>query len=147
MQYGCQAFVSHIAGTRMIAQGGDGLSRGALNEGVMQGEDFLSFIPFHLSAVERDPKMIDWIRSWTDNKDNKTLFLTPDDWYERGRDIVGWSMRQDNHEVLIIKRGTFVWTPPPAVFNFVAIEELQKACIKRHDRTHIKLVPRLMTPL
>jgi len=35
MKYECQAFISHIAGTRMIARGGDGLSRGALNEGVM----------------------------------------------------------------------------------------------------------------
>jgi len=26
MKYGCQAFVSHVAGTRMIAQGGEGLS-------------------------------------------------------------------------------------------------------------------------
>ena len=107
----------------MIAQGGDGLSRGALNEGVMQGEDCISFIPFHLSAIEREPKLIEWIQSWIENKDNKTIFLTPDDWYERGRDIVGWSMRQDNHEVLIIKRGTFVWTPPPTVCN-VAIKEL-----------------------
>ena len=46
----------------MIAQGGDGLSRGVLNEGVMRGEDFLSFIPFHLSAFEREPKLMDWIR-------------------------------------------------------------------------------------
>ena len=29
------AIVSHVAGTRMIAQGTDGLSRGALNEGIM----------------------------------------------------------------------------------------------------------------
>ena len=55
-------------------------------------------------------------------------------------------MREDNHEIPISKRGTYVWTPPPAVCN-VAIEELRKACIKRHDSTHIILVPRLMTPL
>ena len=91
--------------------------------------------------------MIKRIQSWTEIKDNKNIFLTPDDWYERGHNIVGRSMREDIHEVPIITSGIFVWTPPPAVFNFVAIEELQKACIKRHDRTHIKLVPRLMTPL
>ena len=54
MKYECQAFISHIAGTRMIARGGDGLSRGALNEGVMWGKDYLSFIPFYLSALERE---------------------------------------------------------------------------------------------
>ena len=37
--------VVHVAGTQMIAQGTDGLSRGNLLEGVMKGEDFLSFVP------------------------------------------------------------------------------------------------------
>ena len=37
MKYICHAFISHVTGTRMIAQGGNGLSRGALNEGVMRG--------------------------------------------------------------------------------------------------------------
>lgn len=35
MQYGFQSVVSHVVGTRQIAQGSDGLSQGALNEGVM----------------------------------------------------------------------------------------------------------------
>eukprot|EP00978_Attheya_sp_CCMP212_P024148 scaffold75459_cov47-Attheya_sp.AAC.5 len=40
--------VSHVAGTRMIAQGTDGLSRGNLEKGVLgAGEDILSFILWH----------------------------------------------------------------------------------------------------
>ena len=146
MTYGCEAFISHVAETRMIAQGGDGLSRGALNEGVMRGEDFLSFIPFHLSAFEREPKLKEWVRGLVDTRDTKAIFLTPDDWFEKGHDIHGWTTRSDNHSVPIIRTGTYVWSPPPAACN-VAIEELRKSRIKRQDSTHIFLVPRLMTPL
>ena len=35
MQQGCKIHVSHVAGTRMIKQGSEGLSRGNLAEGVM----------------------------------------------------------------------------------------------------------------
>ena len=45
-----------------------------------------------------------------------------------------------------IKRGTLVWSPPPAACD-VALEELRKARIKRQDSTHIIVCPRLMTPL
>ncbi len=36
--------VVHVTGTRMIAQGMDGLSRGILLEGIVRGEDMLSFV-------------------------------------------------------------------------------------------------------
>lgn len=41
-----QLLVSHVSGDRMIAQGGDGVSRGSLNDGVMGGLPMISFIPF-----------------------------------------------------------------------------------------------------
>jgi hypothetical protein len=37
--------VSHASGTRMIAQGTDGVSRGLLHEGVTTGLDMLSLFP------------------------------------------------------------------------------------------------------
>ena len=49
----------HCAGTRMVAQGTDGLSRGDLLEGVMKGDDFLSFVPLHQSALARSPGLED----------------------------------------------------------------------------------------
>jgi len=49
--------VIHVAGTRMIAQRSDGVSRGALNEGVMNGKDMLSFVPLAKSATERSPAL------------------------------------------------------------------------------------------
>jgi hypothetical protein len=51
-----EIIVSHISGTRMIAQGADGVSRGLLTEGVTSGLDMLSFVPRHLTVIERDPK-------------------------------------------------------------------------------------------
>ena len=86
----------------MIAQGGDWLSRVALNEGVMRGEDFLSFMPFHLLAIEREPKLMEWVRKLVDSSDTKANILTPDDWFEKGHDLFGWTIRSDNHSVLII---------------------------------------------
>ena len=53
MTAGIKLHFIHVAGTRMITQGSDGLSRGNLSEGVMRGEEMTSFIPLHLSALER----------------------------------------------------------------------------------------------
>ncbi|KAL7572454.1 hypothetical protein ACA910_006630 [Epithemia clementina (nom. ined.)] len=41
-----------IAGTRMIAQGTDGLSHGDLVDGVLAGDAMLEFVPLHLSIPE-----------------------------------------------------------------------------------------------
>jgi len=87
VRYSCTLFVIHVSGTRMINQGTDGLSRGQLTDGVMDGEQMLSFVPIHLSTLERSPSMLDWIRSWS--IDSVTV-LEPIDWYERGHGISGW---------------------------------------------------------
>eukprot|EP00957_Ditylum_brightwellii_P157355 11976441-Ditylum_brightwellii.AAC.1 len=38
LQHGCKIHIIHVAGTWMIAQGTDALSRGNLDEGVMKGQ-------------------------------------------------------------------------------------------------------------
>ncbi len=43
-------FIVHVAGTRMIAQGTDGLSHGIILEGVMSGKNMLHFVPLAQSA-------------------------------------------------------------------------------------------------
>jgi hypothetical protein len=85
-KYGIVATVSHVSGKRMIAEGAEGLSRGLLNEGVMAGESILSFVPFHLPALDRSPAVFDWVQSWAGEK---VLTLEPEDWFERGHDLVG----------------------------------------------------------
>ena len=90
--YDTQIMVSHVSGKRMIAQGADGLSRGAENEGVLRGKDMMSFIPLHLSPFERSSTLLKWVRSWTPDD---IIVLQPQDWYVRGHDIIGGSNNED----------------------------------------------------
>ncbi len=56
MTYGMTLHIVHILGKRMIVQGMDGCLRGSLMEGVMAGQDMLSFIDLACSAVKRHPR-------------------------------------------------------------------------------------------
>jgi hypothetical protein len=86
MQEGAKIIVSHILGECTKAQGTDGVSRGQLKKGVLVGKDMLCFIPFHLFAVQRSPKVEPWIRSWLREESE---LLQPEGWFERGHDILG----------------------------------------------------------
>jgi len=67
MDVGLSIHMVHIAGTRMIAQGTDGLSRGMMCEGVLAGKDMLHYIDIAKSASQRHPPLIDFVRSWTND--------------------------------------------------------------------------------
>lgn len=140
-KYSVNAIVLHVAGTRMIACGGDGVSRGNTNEGVMSGATLLSFIPLHLTAIERAPELEIWLKNWL-GPDSSVL--KPIDWFERGHDITGWKMCSDNFWRPTFEQGKYIWVPPPGAAG-VAIEELRKARIKRQESTHVFVVPRLLT--
>jgi hypothetical protein len=68
--------VIHMSGKKMIAQGMDGSSRGSLMEGVMTGCDMLVFVDLAHTAIERNPPLLDWVRTWT--KLSKLEPLTPE---------------------------------------------------------------------
>jgi hypothetical protein len=142
MKYRCKAIVSHVSGERMRGQGTDGVSRGQLKEGVTAGKEMLSFIPFHLSAIDRSPDVEPWLRSWLGPS---AEVLTPNGWFERGHDILGGKVDSKGFWRNHIKPGVFIWSPPPAAAQ-VALEELRKARIKRQDSLHVFVVPRLMKP-
>ncbi len=63
-------------GTRMISQGTDGLSQGNLTEGVLAGILMLCFVPLHLSAMDRQPKLLSWICDWS-NSPNQLHYTLP----------------------------------------------------------------------
>jgi hypothetical protein len=140
MRNNAKVIISHVAGERMKAQGTDGASRGQLKEGVSTGQDMLSFIPFHLSSIQRSPAVETWIRSWL-GADAEVL--SPEGWFERGHDLLGGKYDAKGFWRPNIKTGTFIWDPPPAAAS-VAIEELRKARIKRQDSMHVFICPRLM---
>ena len=140
----CNISFIHVAGTRMIAQGTDGLSRGEMYEGVMNGQPMLSFVPLHLSAVERSPALLDWINSWAKEVRNENLtLLDPEGWFERGHDIAGGDRNIDGCWIPRYQPATMLWAPPPAAARQV-IEELRQARQKRQTSMHVFACPRLM---
>jgi hypothetical protein len=62
--------VIHVAGTRMIAQGTEGMSRGDHGSGVMAGMPMLSFVPLNLSALDGLEHLLPWIQSWRQEATN-----------------------------------------------------------------------------
>jgi hypothetical protein len=56
------------------------------HEGMMGGKDMMSYLPLHLSAIEREATLLPWMLSWA-GKDAEVL--EPGDWFMKGYDIVG----------------------------------------------------------
>jgi hypothetical protein len=126
MDFGFVGMVVWVAGTQMIAERGDGLSRGATNEGIMSGKSMLWYIPLHLNVHQRHIPFWDWICTWLP-KD--AVPLKPEDWFVRGHDVCGGEVGPDKHWRPIVKSGTMIWFPQPAIAD-VALEALRKARIK-----------------
>ena len=143
-RFGVKLHIFHVAGTRMIAQGTDGVSRGYLALGVMAGEPMTGFIPIHVSATDRHPGLLPWLLSWSSSD---SVLLEPMDWFGQGHDIGGWAMHPDGFERPVIREGrTYIWAPPPFAAD-VALAELRKVRIKRQTSTHLFVSPRLCTTL
>lgn len=134
MEFSFICIVIHIAQTQMITQGGNGLSRGNMNKGVMSGTNFLLFLPLSETAIKRSPNIIQWIHLWI-NATNP-IFLQPEQWFDRAHNIVGNSLvlqyEGDKRYKPNIKSGVYIWIPPPAAAD-VALEESRKARIKKQD--------------
>ena len=81
----------------MIAQGTDGCSRGSMMEGVMYGQDMISFVDLTRSAVERHSPLLEWVRAWTGRPTLQPL--TPEGRFEEGHGIKGGYL--DKHKVWI----------------------------------------------
>ena len=124
MNAGAELFVVHVSGKRMIESGVDGLSRGDLNAGMMNGQSIYSFIPLHLSALERSPSLTSWVHTWAGLS---LSVLSPNDWPKK-------------HE----EGKTYLWTPPPAAAD-AALDWMGESIHKRSSSVHIVMVPRLMT--
>jgi hypothetical protein len=132
----------HVPGTRMISQGTDGLSRGDFAEGVMVGQSMLQHVPLRLSALDRQPGLLQWIASWAPFP---PTLLTPDQWSTSGHGLSeGCNDRYNLWQPGVHPSRWFLWSPPPAIGD-VAAEELEISRHKRDDLSHIFLCPRLMT--
>ena len=117
-----------ISGKRMISQGTDGLSRGDLLSGVMQGEEFLKFLPFNKTALERQKDLRNRITRWLKHPGN-WIFTNTEDWFD---------------VVFLDPNRRWIWTPPPCLAR-LTVEQL---CEVKHifpDSQHVFICPALMT--
>jgi hypothetical protein len=147
MLFRTRVHVVHVAGKRMIAQGADGLSRGCLSEGVMQGDRMTAFVPLHKTAVDRSLGLAKWISDCCDVKGHSPFrLLGVKDWYELGHDIIGGSHNADGIWLPDYAPGNFIWAPAPCV-AVQCLEELRKARHKRQVSAHVFICPRIMTAL
>jgi hypothetical protein len=115
-----------VAGTRMIEQGTDGLSRGDLSNGVLGGDHMLKHVPLNESVLDRHFEAVDWLQSTVSGSDWKVL--EPEDWFDR----------------VHTSDGSFFWFPPPAIAD-IAVEQLCEAKQIRPWNTHVFACPALMT--
>jgi hypothetical protein len=91
MDFGFTLHVVHVAGTRMITKGMDGLSRGIMLEGVVKGEDMSSFVDLSKTALERHPALLEFVRSWTTPILGESKVLLVEEWFQEGHGITGGS--------------------------------------------------------
>jgi hypothetical protein len=92
MKYDLVLNVIWIAGTRMIQQGTDGLSRGEEMGPATQGLSLVVVAPLHLGVLEQSPQVLEWIHSWSGVLHLEVL--SPEAWYTNGH-----------------KQGNFLWDP------------------------------------
>ncbi len=135
--------VIHIAGTRMVSQGTDGLSRGDYTTGVMAGDSMSSFIPLHLSAFERSPSLLAWVQTWVPSP--AIAPLTPVEWFSTGHGISGGNHDTDGAWIPCLASTTwFLWAPAPGAAE-AAVDQLAISRHKRPHLNHVFLCPRLLT--
>jgi hypothetical protein len=125
-----QLHVFHVAGTRMIESGIDGLSRGDKLEGIGKGVSVTKFVPIHLAPMERSNMLLEWVYTWWNEAElGKLKVMKPNDWFSDS-----------------MKSGNFIWNVPPAAGQ-VAVEQLCTHVHGRPDTCHIMVIPRLCTAM
>ena len=133
----------HISGKRMKATGVDGLSRGDHTEGMMAGEDPMSFLPLHLGADTRSQGRVGkWVRSWWRTSDQAPGPGCDRNWGGLPLEEV----TQDNMFELKDMKAARLWMLPPAAME-VAIELLWEDKLAHPQWPHVFVVPRFMTHL
>ena len=102
----------------------------------------IKYYPWGRGPIEADSQLKIWVKTWAGKN---TIFLTSKYWFLRGHDICGGHYDEKKYWYPKIKKGTYVWAPPPAAVD-AYLEELRKARMKRKILLHIVIIQRLMTP-
>ena len=80
------------------------------------------------------------MKSWLSQN---TIFLTSNDWFVQGHDIIGGNVDSKGFWRPVIQSGVYVWNHPPAVADFF-LEELRKASIKQKTYMHVVVIAKLI---
>jgi hypothetical protein len=110
----------HVAGTRMIEVGVDGLSRAELDVGTLTNPTNIRII-MQLSQVQRNYLLHTWISSWISEP---LHFAEPHHWFEE--------VQQIQCHVVNPTSQVWIWDLPPAA-ELDALAELAHGCLMRHD--------------
>lgn len=144
LQTGAKIIVTHVSGRRMMLQGTDAVSRGAMNVGTALGRSLLDYCPWAINPCSAVPELKLLLR---DCFGSDLEFLEPEGWYRRGHDWDGWEF-DPNSKLWMqkIKPGKYVWSVPAGAGD-AAIEQLRLARLKRRESYHFFVIPSLLTPL
>lgn len=135
MHYSLQLHLIHIAGTRMIQQGTDGLSCRVHTDGVFVHQPMSLHVPLHLSAITRSPSVLSWVRSWC--PDASLPLLPPEGWFFQGHGLARVQASPTGlAQVHLSNQQWFLWDPPPAAGR----QALEQLAISQHKRPHLQLV-------
>jgi hypothetical protein len=93
----------------------------------MMGQSMLSYVPLNLSALDHEPRLEAWIKSWSGKG---LIVLNLEGWFELGHGISGHTRNRLGMFMPNYIMGTFLWCPLSAAANVTA-EELRKL---RHKR-------------
>jgi len=116
----------------MIQQGTDGLSRGALRLAMVEGSSAVRLhIPLNQSAIQRSPKLVEWIKTWIYPEH---IWLQPENWFVEAYDL---RFEGPRHSIKI-EYSTYI-----SAIADVALEQLREARLKRQRSFHVMLIPRL----
>ncbi len=128
--------VLHISGKRMKATRVDSLLRGNHMEGMMAGDDPMSFLPFHMGADMRSQGRVGkWVWSW----------CGPD--LDQGHDWGGLPLVEINHNNMFkLKdvKAARLWLLPPAAME-VAVKLLWEDKLAHPQWPHMFVVSHFMT--
>jgi hypothetical protein len=124
----------HVAGTRMIEVGVDGLPCAELDVGELTNPTTIR-IPMHLSHVQRNALLRTWISSWISEPPH---FAEPHDWFEEAQQI--------HCHIVDPTYQVWIWDLPPTA-ALDALGELDNGCLKRHETLlGVVVIPLILKP-
>jgi len=145
---GCvKLHLTHVAGTRMIQSGIDGLLRGSFTEdflGHPSVQGLASCVPLHLTPTQRSPTLLAWLQQWIPFQGVNPL--TPEQWFTLGHGLADpdpprstgfWQPQESHHR-------WFFWDLAPAPAP-TAMKELGISRLKCPHLNHVVVCPRLFT--